>query len=65
MLGKAENSKLTIAFPTMEEICDFGQDSLKKNYSFYVYEYAITAFRYTRRGHQVPLPWGYYVVAGN
>jgi hypothetical protein len=36
-------------------------------YLFYVYEYTVTVFRHTRRGHQIPLQMvvGHHVVAGN
>ena len=39
----------------------------KKNYLFYVYEYTVTVFRHTRRGHQIPLQvvGSHHVVAGN
>jgi hypothetical protein len=39
----------------------------KRIYLFYVYEYTVAPFRYTRRGHQIPL-WiivSHYVVSGN
>jgi hypothetical protein len=34
---------------------------------FYVYEYTVTAFRHTRKGHQIPLQMAvsHHVVAGN
>ena len=39
----------------------------KKNYLFYVYEYTVTVFRHTRRGHQIPLQMtvSHHVVARN
>jgi hypothetical protein len=37
------------------------------NLIFYVYEYAVAVFRYTRRGHQIPLQMVMidHVVVGN
>jgi hypothetical protein len=36
------------------------------NYLFYVYQYTVTVFRHTRRGHQIPLQMvvSHHVVAG-
>jgi len=36
-------------------------------YSFIIYKYTVTVFRYTRRGHQISLQMvvSHHVVAGN
>jgi hypothetical protein len=38
-----------------------------KIHLFYLYEYTVAVFRYTRRGHQIPLQMvvSHHIVAGN
>jgi hypothetical protein len=60
------NSQIHLAFaPSLLII--FLSFFFKKIYLFYLYEYTVAVFKYTRRGHQISLDMvvSYHVGAGN